>query len=282
LEGNVYDYFCGIDDLQKRIVRFIGNAEQRIHEDYLRLLRYIRFCAVFGSRNFEEQSFAAIVTLWQYVKTLSKSRIKSELWKFFSLKNAYKILYLFRQKGQMFEELFPGDVGSVYGRLRLIKNEPFLNFAAGLVLHHVKDASKVAARLDLTREERRILNHLLDAKLYDVESSCGALQLDSSIFEHQKRVNLLDGKCSYKIYKAHLMIRYILGEGKKRRMKIVLKHLLDFSPKFPLNGHDMIEIGVMGKDIAEKLMYARSLWVEKDFVMKREDLISAVLSCDKV
>lgn len=43
LDGNVYDYFYGYEDLQKRIVRFVGDADERIKEDYLRILRYFRF-----------------------------------------------------------------------------------------------------------------------------------------------------------------------------------------------------------------------------------------------
>jgi poly(A) polymerase len=43
------DHFGGLDDLATRTVRFIGDAEQRIREDYLRILRYFRFQARFGS-----------------------------------------------------------------------------------------------------------------------------------------------------------------------------------------------------------------------------------------
>ena len=42
-EGNVYDYFDGMADIENRIVRFVGDAETRIQEDYLRILRYFRF-----------------------------------------------------------------------------------------------------------------------------------------------------------------------------------------------------------------------------------------------
>ena len=44
-DGTVYDYFNGWEDLKKRRVAFVGNAEKRIQEDYLRILRYFRFCA---------------------------------------------------------------------------------------------------------------------------------------------------------------------------------------------------------------------------------------------
>ena len=45
----MYDYFSGVEDLTERRVRFIGDAHQRIREDYLRILRYYRFQARFGS-----------------------------------------------------------------------------------------------------------------------------------------------------------------------------------------------------------------------------------------
>lgn len=43
LDGTLYDYFQGYEDLQKRKVRFVGSAEERIQEDYLRILRYFRW-----------------------------------------------------------------------------------------------------------------------------------------------------------------------------------------------------------------------------------------------
>lgn len=42
LDGTLYDYFKGYEDLQNHKVRFVGSAEQRIKEDYLRILRYFR------------------------------------------------------------------------------------------------------------------------------------------------------------------------------------------------------------------------------------------------
>lgn len=42
VDGEVHDYFNGIEDLQNRKIRFVGEAEQRIQEDYLRILRYFR------------------------------------------------------------------------------------------------------------------------------------------------------------------------------------------------------------------------------------------------
>jgi tRNA nucleotidyltransferase (CCA-adding enzyme) len=48
-EGNLFDYFNGRQDLEGRIVRFVGDARQRVEEDYLRILRYFRFAARFNA-----------------------------------------------------------------------------------------------------------------------------------------------------------------------------------------------------------------------------------------
>jgi tRNA nucleotidyltransferase (CCA-adding enzyme) len=51
LEGIVYDYFNGLDDLKYRRIRFVGDPAQRIREDYLRILRYFRFFARLANEN---------------------------------------------------------------------------------------------------------------------------------------------------------------------------------------------------------------------------------------
>lgn len=48
-EGQVVDFLDGVQDLEKKIVRFIGDPEARIKEDLLRILRYVRFCSLLGA-----------------------------------------------------------------------------------------------------------------------------------------------------------------------------------------------------------------------------------------
>jgi poly(A) polymerase len=75
----VHDYFGGLDDLAARRLRFIGDAEQRIREDYLRILRYFRFQARFGSLPADTAAETACSALAPGLKGLSRERIASEL-----------------------------------------------------------------------------------------------------------------------------------------------------------------------------------------------------------
>lgn len=76
--GEIFDWFGGLDDLAARRVRFIGDPEERIREDHLRILRYFRFQARFGSRPADEGSEQACATLSATLKGLSRERVGME------------------------------------------------------------------------------------------------------------------------------------------------------------------------------------------------------------
>ena len=77
--GAIADYFGGLDDLAARRVRFIGDARQRIREDHLRILRYFRFQARFGSYPADDEAETACSELAPTLKGLSRERIGMEL-----------------------------------------------------------------------------------------------------------------------------------------------------------------------------------------------------------
>ena len=77
--GEISDYFGGLEDLAARAVRFIGDARQRIREDHLRILRYFRFQARFGSLPADQQAEEACAELAPMLKGLSRERIGMEL-----------------------------------------------------------------------------------------------------------------------------------------------------------------------------------------------------------
>ncbi len=75
----ISDWFGGLDDLAARRVRFIGDARQRIREDHLRILRYFRFQARFGSQPADAEAEEACAELASTLKGLSRERIGMEM-----------------------------------------------------------------------------------------------------------------------------------------------------------------------------------------------------------
>ncbi|MEE4450297.1 CCA tRNA nucleotidyltransferase [Novosphingobium resinovorum] len=76
--GAIFDWFGGLEDLAARRVRFIGDARERIREDHLRILRYFRFQARFGSLPADAQAEAACAELAATLKGLSRERVGME------------------------------------------------------------------------------------------------------------------------------------------------------------------------------------------------------------
>ena len=103
MDGKIYDPLgSGLDDIQTKTVRFIGDAPTRIHEDYLRILRFFRFNSQYGSDTPHEPSFKACKKFSQKINTLSRERICDELTKIIAHKNAAHAFSLMKQ-ASMFE-----------------------------------------------------------------------------------------------------------------------------------------------------------------------------------
>jgi len=74
-EGRLYDYTGGLKDLAERRIRFIGDPDKRIAEDFLRILRFFRFSAAYGAGPLDAAGFEACVALRAGLGALSRERI---------------------------------------------------------------------------------------------------------------------------------------------------------------------------------------------------------------
>src|SRR6185437_9155174 len=80
-DGAVHDYVGGLEDIEKRRVRFIGDAGQRIEEDYLRILRFFRIHAAFGEGEVDRAGYLACIAARAGLATLSAERVRMEMLK---------------------------------------------------------------------------------------------------------------------------------------------------------------------------------------------------------
>ncbi len=92
--GKVYDYFDGITDLKNKKVKFIGNANKRIEEDFLRILRFFRFSSNYTSE-LDSEGLKACISQKGKIKSLSADRIRSEIFKVFSTGKKIEVINFF-------------------------------------------------------------------------------------------------------------------------------------------------------------------------------------------
>lgn len=92
-DGTLYDPQDGIADLAQRRIRFIGDPDNRIGEDYLRILRYFRFLAQYGRGGPDPSALAACIRGRDGLKRISAERVRAELFKLIVADGANAAIY---------------------------------------------------------------------------------------------------------------------------------------------------------------------------------------------
>ncbi len=179
LTGEIFDYFGGLDDLEARRVRFIGDPIERIAEDHLRILRFFRFHARFGSGAPDKAALEACAARANDLMALSRERIADELLKLLVLDDPAATVRIMLERGilkPVLPEIEPGRLGDLASLIAAeqasgIGADALRRFAA-LLPREPALAETIAARLKLSNKARKRLACATDPGL---ESSPEAL-----------------------------------------------------------------------------------------------------------
>ncbi|MFP5076736.1 CCA tRNA nucleotidyltransferase [Rhizobium sp. YIM 134829] len=273
-EGTVIDLVDGMKDLERHVVRFIGEASERVAEDYLRILRFFRFFAWYGEGRPDADGLRASARAKDKLSTLSAERIWSELRKLLSAEDPTRALLWMRQAGVLTAVLPESEKWGIDTIPGLIAAEraygwnpdPLLRLAA-IVPPDPERLAAMAKRLRLSKAEAaffqawaaskpiadRLAETALDRQLY-VEGAVGVMaRLQLSIANLLPRA---EGEADGLEKLAHL-------QRLLTRAKVWTK------PRFPLTGADVVLAGVpSGPQVGAKLAMLEAHWLAGNF---RED-----------
>lgn len=149
----VLDFVGGLQDLDKKILKTVGEAERRFGEDHLRLLRGARFVAQLGFE-LEEATFQAIKKDHQLIKSVSGERVREEISKLLAAKHAVRGLQVMEQTG-MLQTLFPNRAADVFPEGRSL--ESWKNIALFLRSLTPDQLKRSFQQLRLSVKEQRAL-----------------------------------------------------------------------------------------------------------------------------
>jgi len=245
IKEKVIDYVGGQENLKTKIIRTIGRPEERFGEDYLRMLRAIRFSTQLGFR-IEPRTWSAIRKNAKKINKISGERIAIELESTLVNPNRSSGAAMLVKSG-LAEAIFPGFVGKqaklaikVLSQLR--KNVDFALALAGLFAGSETEFAIERCRiLKLSRSRNKHIKFLLSnrGKLLDDQMPLAQLKLIASepyfrdLYELQRAIQKSsDGK---KSISALLSLR--------RRIKALGD--VELRPKPLLNGHDLIRLGAV-------------------------------------
>ena len=266
-KGKIYDPQNGRKDLKNNEINFIGEPSARIEEDYLRIIRYIRFCVQYNIKFSDNKIISAIKLNLSGIQNLSKERILNELYKIFNLKNT-NILIENEQIRNIFLLIFPEFKYVERIKKYTLSQNPELIFSVFLIdekdnyeyfCHKYKVPNKLKFFLEF---------------------------IASNYIKFKKEKNFLKKDLKKNIYnfgkeKMKLLVKFIYCVELKFSMKLFNNLLNEIDkievPSFPFNGQYLKEQGLSeGKEIGFVLKELEKEWFERDFNLKNEEAISIV------
>ena len=270
-DGTVFDPLGGFADLAAGRVRFIGDAEARIKEDYLRVLRFFRFNAYYGKGAMDPEGLTASVRLRGGLEQLSAERVGGELRRILVAPGAMRAVEALYDYG-----LLTGLLGGVpqLGRFtRLIAIEAALGLTPSAVLRLAalavfveEDVARLIQRLRLSNAEQAVL-------MLAAQAGMEAAALPEETAAKEALYRLGAGPCQ-----AYLLLAWAQsGAGPDDRNWHSAFTLPDRwqAPCFPLRGPDIMALGELkGPDIGETLRHLERDWIEGGFGLTREQLLA--------
>ena len=259
-EGAIYDYFGGLADLRAGRVRFVGQAAQRIAEDYLRLLRFFRFHAHYGRGAPDSEGLTAAAAAAPHLIRLSQERVRAELLRLLEAPDPVPTLDIMILHRILAEEL--PEEGDTLPLARLLTLEagppdPLLRLAA-LVETDRKGADAIAARLRLSNAQRDRLELLTQPPL----------SVAPGMTRHALRI------ACYRLGKtavADLLRLAAARSGETAELELALAEAAAWPDlQFPVKGRDLIDLGGQkGPAIGDLLEELERWWIAEDFLPDR-------------
>ena len=275
-DGNIYDYVDGLADLRAGRVRFIGNAEDRIAEDYLRILRFFRFHAGYASTDPDAEALEACRQASSKVEGLSGERVWRELSRILIVAEPGMVFRLM-EDARVLRLLLP--VGRSSDRLQaLAALEDMVRVPAeairrltALIQPDRQEASQIATRLRLSRAETARLDELSASR---GGSSAGMpdLALRRSLYTLGRDVfrDLILLDWADQIARAPAVAATNIKDWKKTWDATSAWT----APEFPLTGDDVMAAGAQeGPDVGEILHEIEQWWIEQAFRPNHEECV---------
>ncbi|AMC13358.1 CCA tRNA nucleotidyltransferase [Liberibacter crescens] len=275
-DGRIIDLVNGLADIQTRTVRFIGNADERISEDYLRILRFFRFFAHYGGKRPDFVGLRAAIRAKNNLKKLSAERIWLEMKKLLEAANPVQSIFWMCRSG-IAENIIPESRSFLIKDhlIRLIAEEhkfgwqpdPLLRLAAIIPSHDVVRVTELAKRLRFSSKEKVYL--FLCQQPVTITQNTSITELNKLLYQHGKHVIA----AKLKIFLATTAVP--LNDKDKARIIFLLEETLKWvKPVFPLKGSDILAFGILpGKKVGESLSFLTEVWIDSNFQLSREDLL---------
>tara|TARA_A100001015_G_scaffold273004_1_gene328034 strand:+ start:833 stop:2134 length:1302 start_codon:yes stop_codon:yes gene_type:complete len=273
-KGQIFDPQLGVKDLKNKKIKFIGNSDERIKEDYLRILRFLRFSIEYSDYNFDKETIRSIQKNLNGILKLSKERIYNELKKILKLKN-FDEIHKNKNFLEIFSLVFPEfkyidrlkNFSSVRKFMPEILN--FNNILSSLLIDGSNNHEYFSHKYKISNETR---DHL---------AFCGKnfkeIQSNKIFFKRDLSKNI------FIFGKDRIKSLFLLNSITKKNFKLkdfeenFLKIDQTSVPMFPITGEYLLERGIKsGRKMGQAISEIKNKWVENNFNLDDKQLAKTI------
>ena len=255
--GKIFDPVSGIKDLKNKKINFIGSPDLRIKEDYLRIIRFIRFSLEYDFNVKGNNIIRTINKNVKFLKLISPERLFIELKKILELKNLESInnkIYFKKILNKVYQLRFFKRLNKTRTSITKLN---YLHLLSILLVGYDTKQIYFSKKFRLSNKEKNYLNFialqfkLLRNKSYDFKI------IKQQIYFYKKEL-------------AFDFLNFIFFATKKVNYKNLKKYQLFIQkfkvPIFPISGNHLIRKGFkQGKRLGKKLESLKKAWIENDF-----------------
>ena len=270
INGNLFDPFDGKKDLENGLIKFIGEPEQRIKEDYLRILRYFRFFALYSKNDHSLAVKKIIKKNIVGIKKLSSERLLDELKKTFKSKCFIKLCendFSYEIISTVFPEFKQIELFKKlndYTKLNLHSLD-FAFFLSLLILDDTDNSDYFFYKFNISKKNQKrikLIKEFYFSKKPPIKFNSQNLW---KIFYFNGKEGLVD-ILNYKIYTSKKLDKNLVNQINFFENKEV--------PKLSVTGGDLIKnFGIPeGQRVGEKLKEIENVWIKNNFKISDKNI----------
>ena len=269
-EGNLFDPYEGRKDILAGKIKFIGDAEKRIKEDYLRIVRYVRFFLKYSKNKHDPRILKKIKINLEGIKNLSSERLLDELRKIIR-SNGLEHISKDKESGELLRLIFPQILKmNSFEKLNEISKKIYLEadfsfLLAVMIIDKTDNADYFMYKFNISKKDQKRIKYL---------DNFYKSKVNKNTFTEKNLVKKLyfDGKESVLD-----ILNFKILTNKKIDQKIIdLKNMLENKdlPKFPIETKNLMQEYdlVEGKTLGKKLKLLEEFWVNNDFNISKDQI----------
>ena len=270
INGNLFDPFDGKKDLENGILKFVGDPEQRIKEDYLRILRYLRFFTLYSKKDHQADIKKIIKKNIVGIKKLSSERLLDELKKIFKSNCFIKLCdneYSYHITSVIFPEFKQINYFKKFNDYTKINlnNLEFPFFLALLILDNTDNSDYFFYKFNISKKDQKrikVLKEFYFSKKPPIKLNSNNLWKILYVSGKEGLIDILN----YKIYTSKKFDKNFVNQLNYFKDKEI--------PKLTVTGDDLINnYGIpQGEEVGEKLKQIESFWINNNFKITDKDL----------